>query len=47
MNHKRVVITGLGVIAPNGNNLKEYWDALLKGKSGIARLTYFDPAFTR
>ncbi|MCK5655341.1 MAG: beta-ketoacyl-ACP synthase II [Candidatus Aureabacteria bacterium] len=44
MSHKRVVITGLGVIAPNGNNLKEYWDALLKGKSGIARLTYFDPA---
>jgi len=44
MSHKRVVITGLGVIAPNGNNLKEYWDALLKGRSGVSRLTYFDPA---
>ncbi|MCK9555871.1 beta-ketoacyl-ACP synthase II [bacterium] len=44
MSHKRVVITGLGVISPNGGNLQEYWDALIHGKSGISRLTYFDPS---
>ncbi|MDD5644366.1 MAG: beta-ketoacyl-ACP synthase II [bacterium] len=44
MSHnKRVVITGMGVVSPNGNNLKEYWDALIRGKSGVGRLTYFDP----
>jgi 3-oxoacyl-[acyl-carrier-protein] synthase II len=34
----RVVITGLGTINPLGNNVREYWDNLSKGKSGI-RLT--------
>lgn len=32
---KRVVVTGLGVIAPNGNNLKAFTDALKQGQSGI------------
>ncbi len=32
---RRVVITGLGVIAPNGNNLKAFTEALKQGKSGI------------
>lgn len=39
---KRVVVTGLGAITPIGNNLKEYWDALLAGKSGAGPITLFD-----
>jgi 3-oxoacyl-[acyl-carrier-protein] synthase II len=38
----RVVITGLGCISPIGNNVKETWDALLAGKSGMAPITHFD-----
>ncbi len=36
-NEKRVVITGVGLTAPNGNNLEEYRAAILAGKSGIGR----------
>jgi 3-oxoacyl-[acyl-carrier-protein] synthase II len=39
---KRVVITGLGAITPIGNNLIEYWDALIKGKNGIDLISLFD-----
>lgn len=39
---KRVVVTGLGALTPIGNNLKEYWDALLAGKSGAGPITLFD-----
>ncbi len=42
MKHKRIVITGLGVLAPNGNNVPSYWEALLAGKSGIGTITRFD-----
>ena len=42
MNKRRVVITGLGVLAPNGNSLSEYWDALIAGKSGIGPIKGFD-----
>jgi 3-oxoacyl-[acyl-carrier-protein] synthase II len=42
MNKRRVVITGLGVLAPNGNSLSEYWNSLVAGKSGIGPITYFD-----
>ena len=45
MNKKRrVVITGLGVIAPNGIGKRAFWDALKQGHSGIRRITRFDPA---
>lgn len=40
---KRVVITGLGVISPIGDNIKEFWNALLAGKGGASHLTAFDP----
>ncbi|MFH1853683.1 MAG: beta-ketoacyl-ACP synthase II [Candidatus Omnitrophota bacterium] len=40
---RRVVITGLGVIAPNGNGKRAFWDALKQGCSGIRRITRFDP----
>lgn len=39
---RRVVITGLGVIAPNGIGKDEFWKSLKEGKSGITRITRFD-----
>ena len=39
---KRVVITGLGAIAPNGIGKDEFWRALVAGQSGIDRITSFD-----
>lgn len=38
----RAVITGMGVISPVGNNLEEFWDNLVNGKSGIDFATRFD-----
>ncbi len=37
-----VVVTGMGVVAPNGLGAERYWEATLKGRSGISRLTRFD-----
>ncbi len=42
MNKRRVVITGLGALAPNGNSVPQYWDSLVSGKSGIGYITAFD-----
>ena len=42
MELKRVVVTGFGAITPIGNNAKEYWENLIKGKSGAAPITLFD-----
>lgn len=42
MQLKRVVVTGLGALTPIGNNLQEYWNALISGKSGAAPITYYD-----
>ena len=42
MNARRVVVTGLGLISPVGNNVEEGWKNLLAGKSGIANITKFD-----
>ncbi len=39
---KRVVVTGIGALTPIGNNVAEYWENLLKGKSGASHITYFD-----
>jgi 3-oxoacyl-[acyl-carrier-protein] synthase II len=41
---RRVVITGIGVISSAGNNLKEFWQSLLRGQNGVARITAFDPS---
>jgi minimal PKS chain-length factor (CLF/KS beta) len=38
------VVTGLGVVAPNGLGVEEYWTATRDGKSGIDRITRFDPS---
>ncbi|MDD5436025.1 MAG: beta-ketoacyl-ACP synthase II [Candidatus Omnitrophica bacterium] len=42
-NRRRVVVTGLGAISPIGNTIDELWKSLLEGKSGVRRLTCFDP----
>jgi len=42
MELKRVVVTGLGALTPIGNNVSDYWDALIAGKSGCANITYFN-----
>ena len=39
---RKVVVTGLGALAPNGNTLTEYWDSLISGKSGIGIINSFD-----
>jgi 3-oxoacyl-[acyl-carrier-protein] synthase II len=41
---RRVVVTGLGALTPIGNNVQEYWNALISGVSGAAPITYFDAA---
>src|SRR5712691_108263 len=43
-NDRRVVITGLGVITPVGNDLEAFWKSLVEGKSGIGRIQTFDTA---
>lgn len=42
MQLKRVVVTGLGALTPIGNNIEEYWQGLISGKSGAAPITYYD-----
>jgi len=39
---RRVVVTGVGVISALGTGVEKNWDALIKGKSGIDRITRFD-----
>lgn len=41
---KRVVITGMGAITPLGNDLPTTWQGVVAGKSGIRRITHFDPS---
>ena len=42
MNSRRVVITGMGVVSPIGNNTSDFNDALLQGKNGVNQITFFD-----
>lgn len=42
MARRRVVITGLGIISPVGNNIEQAWNNILAGRSGIDRITRFD-----
>ncbi len=40
---RRVVVTGMGIVSPIGNNLEEFWKNLTEGKNGIGTITRFDP----
>ena len=40
----RVVVTGMGVVAPTGQSVDEFLDSLLSGRSGARRISLFDPA---
>ena len=42
MINKRVVVTGMGVISPIGNNLCDFWNHLKIGYNGINEITLFD-----
>ena len=44
---ERVVITGMGVVTPVGNNKDEFWQSISSGKSGISRITHFDASEMR
>ncbi|MEO1945950.1 MAG: beta-ketoacyl-ACP synthase II [Methylophilaceae bacterium] len=44
MSKRRVVITGLGVVSPVGTGVSTAWENLIAGKSGITRITKFDPS---
>ncbi|MBX6392831.1 MAG: beta-ketoacyl-ACP synthase II [Burkholderiales bacterium] len=43
MSRRRVVVTGLGIVCPVGNSVAEAWANITAGKSGITRITKFDP----
>ena len=41
---RRVVVTGMGAVTPVGNDIATMWDALTSGRSGLTRITRFDPS---
>ena len=41
---RRVVITGIGLLGPTGNGWEAFWQSLIEGRSGIGRITRFDPS---
>ncbi len=42
MNQRRVVVTGMGMVSPLGNNMASSWDGIVNGRSGIGQVTGFD-----
>ena len=44
MDKRRVVITGIGVVSPNGIGAEAFWRATRSGASGIDTISSFDPA---
>src|SRR5258708_34176001 len=40
---RRVVITGMGAVSPNGIGRERFWEATRNGVSGVRRITRFDP----
>ncbi len=42
MEKRRVVITGIGVVAPNGIGIENFWDSLVLGRSAVRKITRFD-----
>ncbi len=47
MSQRRVVVTGMGIVSPVGNDLASSWDSIVNGRSGLGPITSFDAsAFT-
>jgi 3-oxoacyl-[acyl-carrier-protein] synthase II len=44
VSRRRVVVTGLGIVSPVGNTVQQAWSNIVAGKSGIGRITRFDPS---
>lgn len=44
MSKCRVVITGMGAITPLGSSVEKFWQGLVAGRSGVRRITLFDPS---
>ncbi|MYY01861.1 beta-ketoacyl-[acyl-carrier-protein] synthase family protein [Streptomyces sp. ATexAB-D23] len=44
MTRRRVVITGIGVLAPGGVGVKDFWSLLSEGRTATRGITFFDPA---
>jgi len=44
MSKRRVVVTGMGIVSPLGNDLASTWDGIVNGRSGIGPITHFDPS---
>jgi len=42
MNRRRVVVTGLGIVSPIGNDVPSFWSSVKAGRSGIAPITLID-----
>jgi 3-oxoacyl-[acyl-carrier-protein] synthase II len=42
MSKRRVVVTGLGILSPLGNDLRSSWDSVVNGRSGIGPISHFD-----
>lgn len=45
--HKRIVVTGMGAVSPLGNNVPDFWDGIVNGRSGIGPITKFDASAFR
>src|SRR6266850_1256410 len=41
---RRVVVTGLGIVSPLGNDISTFWDNLVAGQCGVDRISSFDPS---
>jgi 3-oxoacyl-[acyl-carrier-protein] synthase II len=44
VNRRRVVVTGMGVVTPLGNDVPTFWERLVRGESGVKTIASFDPA---
>jgi len=42
LDKRRVVITGMGVVAPNGIGIENFWESLVQGRSAVRRISHFD-----
>lgn len=42
MERRKVVITGMGVVAPNGIGKEDFWDSIVHGRSAVRKITHFD-----